>query len=141
MKKTLLIISALFISIGHVNALTINVTDPSGANYAPLVTNSLPWAINQINSAGAGPHVINIMVATTVVEGQPAPYSLTNSNVTIDGTKAPGFSCVSGAPKFILQGPAFNSFNVSGNNVTFLSIGITQFSLNVTGSGFKMFGC
>ncbi|HSZ72821.1 MAG TPA: hypothetical protein VK750_09090, partial [Cytophagaceae bacterium] len=137
MKTKIILSIALTLAMLKVSATTFVVNTTVTGGWNALNTGSLPWAIGQVNAAGAGPHTIQI-TATGVCDASadnPASYVLSNSSVTIDG----GAAC--GTPAFFLKGPAYSFFSVTGNNVTIKGIGITQFSLNVTGSGFKIFGC
>jgi hypothetical protein len=132
-----------FMSLLPVSGQTfIDVTNLTVANWGAIQpAGSLAGAIAQANTAGPGTYVIRLLIAGTLNEGggNPAPYNVTNNNVTIDGTYAPGWSC--GAPKFFMVGPGYNSFNFSGTNGILKAVGITQFSLNVTGANFQLYGC
>lgn len=138
MKKVLLFIVALFI-VFQASAVTVDVTNLSIKNYSTPVVNSFAWAVAQVNAAGAGTHVIRIMVAGTFNEPEYAPYSITNSNVTIDGTQAPGWAC--GVPTFFWNGPGYAPVAYSGDNIVIKGMSITGIAMNVSGAGFKLFGC
>jgi hypothetical protein len=114
-----------------------DVTNLSDAWSAPFATNSLAWALQQAN-ATAGPHTIRLMVAGTVTGSNPANYTITQNNVTIDGTYAPGYIS-GGGPKFFLKGPAYNTFSIPASNATIIAFGMSSFSFNVTGSNFTIY--
>lgn len=139
MKKTFLLVLALYFIAFRASAITVDVTNLTPRNYSAPVANSLAWAVAQVNGAGAGTHVIRILIAGNLNEGEYAPYSITNNNVTIDGTLAPGWAC--GVPTFFWNGPGYAPVAFSGNNIVIKGIGINGNALNVSGSGFKMFGC
>ncbi|MBC7487290.1 MAG: hypothetical protein H7282_11120, partial [Cytophagaceae bacterium] len=139
MKKALLLVVALFFTVFEADALTVDVTNLSVKNYSTPVVNSFAWAVAQVNGAGAGTHVIRIMVAGTFNEPEYVPYSITNSNVTIDGTQAPGWAC--GVPTFFWNGPGYAPVAYSGNNITIKGMAITGIAMNASGAGFKLFGC
>jgi len=115
-----------------------DVTNLSDAWSAPFPANSLAWALQQAN-ASAGPHTIRLMVAGTVTGSNPANYTITQNNVTIDGTYAPGYVAGAG-PKFFLKGPAYNFFSIPASNATIIAFGMSSFSFNVTGSNFTLYG-
>lgn len=139
MKNVFLLVLTFLFSILNVSAITVNVTNTNIVNYAPPTPNSFAWAIAQVNAAGAGTHTINIMVAGVLNDPQYAPYHITNNNVTIDGTQAPGYVC--GTPTFFWQGPGYAPVTVSGTGGVFKGMGIAGIRLVVSGAGFKMFGC
>ena len=137
--KTIFLYITLFLSALSASALTVDVTNLNYKNYTTPTVNSFSWAVAQVNAAGAGTHVIRIMIAGNFNEPEYAPYSIANSNVTIDGTQAPGWTC--GAPSFFWNGPGYAPVAFSGNNIVIKGMSVTGIAFNVTGSGFKMFGC
>ncbi|MFN3405049.1 MAG: beta strand repeat-containing protein, partial [Cytophagaceae bacterium] len=99
--------------LGEIQGATYNVTLSGNNNWDPVAAGSLRWAIQQAN-ANPGPHTITFAVSSIVVEN-PASVTLTRSDVTFDGTSAPGYATC-GLPVLVITGPGYNEW--SFNNVS-----------------------
>lgn len=126
MKKVFLLLS-LLVSFWNVQALDVVVTEATDG--AGPIENSFRWAIDEVNAAGAGPHTITFAIpaSSTITMDYNAGglVDLTNSEVTIDASGAPGLNInFGGFVNFHVTGNenVLKEFTISGNSAPSMTI-------------------